>query len=189
MGRDKAWLDLGGRPMISYVIDAVRQTTPELAILGNSPRYAELGLPVFPDTRAGVGPLEAIRTALANTTAPRALIVACDLPMVTPALFEFLLSIPEPEKALVPVGPEAKLETLCAVYPRTALEPATRLIDSGERMVRRLFDLVELREVGFSELSHLEGAGHFFDNVNSPADYARVMDITRALRDQRRGGP
>jgi molybdopterin-guanine dinucleotide biosynthesis protein A len=184
MGRDKAWLDLGGRPMISHVIDAVRQVAPDLAILGNSPRYAELGLPVYADSQPGVGPLEAIRTALANTTS-LALIVACDLPMVTPPLFEFLLSISEPGKAVVPVGPDAKLETLCAVYPRSALEPVTRLIDSGERMIRRLFELVELREVAFSELSHLAGAEHFFDNVNSPDDYARVMEITNLSRDKR----
>src|SRR5262245_64716710 len=128
MGQDKAWLDLGGRPMIKHVIDALREVTSDLSILGSSPRYAELGLPVYPDSQRDVGPLEAIRTALTNTEAARVLIVACDLPMVTPDLFKFLLSIDEAETAIVPVGPDSRLETLCALYPRSALEPATRTI-------------------------------------------------------------
>jgi molybdopterin-guanine dinucleotide biosynthesis protein A len=186
MGQDKAWLDLGGRPMISYVIDALRQAAAKLAILGDPARYGQLGLPVYPDSQSGVGPLEAIKTALANTTDTRVLIVACDLPMVTPDLFKFLLSIDAPEKAIVPVGPDSRLETLCAIYPRGALAPVTRLIDSGERKIRRLFDHVELHEVTFSDLSHLEGARHFFHNVNSREDYARVMDITRSSGDEKR---
>src|SRR5437867_2326627 len=66
MGEDKAWLRLGGRSMIERVIGALKPITNNLAIIANDAEYRVLGLPVFSDEHFGIGPLEAIRTALAN---------------------------------------------------------------------------------------------------------------------------
>jgi molybdopterin-guanine dinucleotide biosynthesis protein A len=186
MGSDKAWLDLGGRPIIQWVIDAMRPVVSSLAVIANDPRYDELGLKVYRDTNLDVGPLEAIRTALANNSDhPRVLIVACDLPMVTSALFEFLLSLEDDDRAIVPVGPDSRLEPLCAVYPGNALHPVTELIAGERRMVRELFDAIPTRLVPFDEVRHLDGAEWFFANVNSPADLSRVMDLTQSRTSSR----
>src|SRR5438046_2516502 len=93
MGTDKAWLELGGRAMIEQVIAALAPVTGSVAIIANSAEYARLGLPVFADAQSGIGPLEAIRTALANSATSRVLLVGCDLPFVTEDLFRFLLNI------------------------------------------------------------------------------------------------
>src|SRR5215218_4240799 len=87
MGSDKALLEIRGRAMIEHVIAALRPVTTGVAIIANDPSYARLGLPVFRDSRAGLGPLEAIRTGLSNARAPRIVLAACDLPFVTSELF------------------------------------------------------------------------------------------------------
>src|SRR2546422_10322741 len=133
MGTDKAWLELGGRAMIEQVIAALAPVTSSLAIVANSPEYARLGLPVFADQHTGIGPLEAIRTALANSATSRILLVGCDLPFVTEDLFRFLLNLPEEHQAVVPVGPDGRLEPLCAVYSADLLPVVTNLIARGER--------------------------------------------------------
>jgi molybdopterin-guanine dinucleotide biosynthesis protein A len=179
MGRDKAWLEIGGRPMIEHVLAALLPVTPSVAVIANGPEYSRLGLPVFRDTFAGIGPLEAIRTSLANTRAPRVILAGCDLPFVTQELFTFLLGFKGDHQAIVPVGDDGKLEPLCAVYSAGALGHVADLIKRGERKVSTLFDVVPTRLVAFDELRHLRGSGLFFQNINTPEDYDLACEVKR----------
>ena len=174
MGTDKAWLELGGRAMIEQVIAALAPVTGSVAIIANSAEYARLGLPVFADEQSGIGPLEAIRTALANSATSQVVLVGCDLPFVTEDLFRLLLNISGDHRAVVPVGADGRLEPLCAVYSSEVLPVVTDLIARGERKVSLLFDPICARVVSFDELRHLKGAELFFENVNTPQDYARA---------------
>jgi molybdopterin-guanine dinucleotide biosynthesis protein A len=176
MGRDKAWLQLGGQSMIERVIAALAPITASVSIIANGPEYARLGLPVLADAQAGIGPLEAIRTALTNTHLPRAILVGCDLPFVTSELFKFLLNLGGDYQVVLPVGPDGKLETLCAIYCKQMLPMVSDLIESGERKVSMLFDRVATRFVAFDEIRHIKGSELFFENVNTPADYARAIE-------------
>jgi molybdenum cofactor guanylyltransferase len=176
MGRDKAWLDLGGRAMIERVIDALSAATSLVAIIANDPEYTRLGIPVFADTFKNIGPLEAIRTALANSPAPLVALVGCDLPFVTSELLEFLLGLACDYTAVVPVSEAGRPEPLCAIYSTQALRQVSKLIETGERKVSRLFDLVPTRRVGPSEIGHLAGSELFFENVNTPQEYERARE-------------
>jgi molybdopterin-guanine dinucleotide biosynthesis protein A len=176
MGKDKAWLDLAGRPMIEHVIAALQPVTATVSIVANDHEYTKLGFPVFPDSQAGIGPLEAIRTTLRNAKSPRALLVGCDLPFVSTELFTFLLSIGGDYSAIVPMSPDEKLEPLCAIYCTNAHEEVDALISSGERKVSLLFDRIPTRFVRFEEFQYLAGSGLFFINVNTPRDYAQAIE-------------
>lgn len=184
MGKDKAWLDLGGRAMIQYVIAALVPVTARVAIIANGPEYDRLGLPVFADTRPGIGPLEGIRTALSNALPSPVVLVGCDLPFVTSDLFKLLLSISGNHHATVPIGADGKLEPLCAVYFPDALPVVTDLIARGQRKISLLFDRVPTRLVAFEELRHLVGSELFFENINTPEDYVRASEALR-LNDTR----
>ena len=177
MGQDKAWLRLGGSTMIERVINALKPVATTISIIANKEEYKNLGLPVFRDTYAGIGPLEAIRTALANSPTRRVLLVGCDLPFVTPELFAFLIGLEGDQQAIVPVGRDGRLEPLCALYTTDSLTEVTSLIESGERKVARLFDRIPARFVGFDELNHLKGSSLFFENINTPEELSRVIKI------------
>jgi molybdenum cofactor guanylyltransferase len=180
MGRDKAWLELGGMTLIERVVAALRPVTERVTIIANRPEYARLGLPVVADTQPGVGPLEAIRTALANSRQPRVALAGCDLPFVTAQLFAHLLRVADDPQAVVPLDGGGRLEPLCAIYSTAALGAVSELIAAGERKVSRLFDRVPTRFVTFDEICHLDGAAFFFENINSPADYGRAVErLTR----------
>ena len=174
MGTDKAWLEIGGRPMIKRVVEELLQVTPAVSIIANDPEYDLIGLPMLPDLNPGIGPLEAIRVALAASLAPCVLLVACDLPFVTAEFLEFLLDRVESHQAVVPLNSDGGLEPLCAIYSTEALEPVTELIRNGERKVSRLLDRVRTRLIPFEDLGQLAGAERFFINVNTPEDYSRA---------------
>jgi molybdopterin-guanine dinucleotide biosynthesis protein A len=181
MGRDKAWLELDGATMIEQVVAALRPVTERVTIIANSPEYARLNLPVVADTHIGIGPLEAIRTALANSRQPRVVLVGCDLPFVTPQLFAHLLRVGGDAQAVVPLDDSGRLEPLCAIYSTAALDAVTELIANGERKVSRLFERIPTRFVTFSEIHHLAGARLFFENINSPEDYQRAVECLKRL--------
>lgn len=175
MGRDKAWLELDGTLMIERVVAALRPVTASVTIIANNPAYDRLNLPVVSDTHLDVGPLEAIRTALANSRQPLVVLAGCDLPFVTTQLFAHLLKVSNGVQAVVPLDAGGRLEPLSAIYSTTALEAVTGLIAGGERKVSRLFDRISTRFVAFSEIHHFAGAGLFFENINSPEDYERAV--------------
>jgi molybdopterin-guanine dinucleotide biosynthesis protein A len=179
MGRDKAWLQLGQCTMIERIIAALAPITSSIAIIANSDEYRKLGLPIYSDTNVGIGPVEAIRTALVNSPTELAVLVGCDLPFVTPELFAFLIDEATGYEAVVPVGPDAMIEPLCAVYSTKALWAVTDLIEIGERKVSRLLDRIKTRLVTFDELRSLRGSELFFENVNTPEDYRRALELLR----------
>ena len=185
MGRDKGLLELDGVTLVEHVIAALSKSVASVSILANSSEYLRFGLPVIADTHRDVGPLEAIRTALANTGAPRVILCACDTPFVTPMLFDFLLDRSEGFHAVVPLDKKGMLEPLCAVYSREALDPATGLILSGRRKVSELLDRVRTRTIEFGELRHLPGAENFFRNINTPEEYAQAVETRSRLREAR----
>lgn len=182
MGQDKAWLDLAGRPIIEHVIAALKPVTTSISIVANDQEYRTLGYPVFADSQIGIGPLEAIRTALMNSSTEQIVLVGCDLPFVTSALFKFLLSIAEDHEVIVPISREHRPEPLCALYRTSTLTVIENLIANDQRKVSSLFDRVRTRFVRFDELQHLAGSEAFFMNVNTPEDYARAVSILSTQR-------
>ena len=178
MGRDKAWLRLGPSTMIERVIHALKPVTSSISIIANKDEYKKLGLPVFRDTYTGIGPLEAIRTALANSPTRRVLLVGCDLPFVTSELFSFLIAIEGDHQAVVPRAADGRLAPLCAIYTTESLPELTSLIQSGVRKVACLFDRIPTRFVEFNELNYLKGSNLFFENINTPEEFSRAIKIT-----------
>lgn len=183
MGSDKALLELCGRPMIEYVLDALRPVTTDLAIIANSDTYKKFGLPVFADTNLDVGPLEAIRTALVHSSSEWVILVGCDMPFVTAEFLASLLQIANAKQpltsdlpfAVVPLNEDGKLEPLCAVYSTKALAAIHELIATGRRKVSDLFERIPCRFVPFSEVNNLQNAQFFFENVNTPQEFAAAV--------------
>jgi len=178
MGTDKAWLLLDGKPMIEHVINALAPATDALAIIANSEAFSKFGFEVFSDSQSGVGPLEAIRTALANSHTSRVLLVGCDLPFVTTELFKLLLSVDSDDYAIVPIGKDGRQEPLCAIYDNRALPTVSGLINEGHRKISILFDHVSTRYVPFEQINSLPGSELFFENINTPDDYQRVRKLS-----------
>ncbi|MEW6212482.1 MAG: molybdenum cofactor guanylyltransferase, partial [Acidobacteriota bacterium] len=126
-------------------------------------------------------PLEAIRTALANSREEKVALAGCDMPFVTSELFAFLLGQSEGYDAVVPLDEEGRLEPLCAVYSTAVMTEVCLLIERGDLKTARLFDLISARVVEFSELKNLRHSELFFENINTPQDYARAISLVAGM--------
>ena len=182
MGIDKSRLMLEGQSFVERIAGELSAATPSVTVVGNI-RAATLpgfNLPTVSDVYPEWGALGGVHAALAATSARWALIVACDFPFVTSELFARLSSFREGSEAVAPIQSDGIPQPLCALYRvEPCLERAERLINSGERKPIALLQSVETRWVSFAELSSLEGAENFFDNINTPEDYARVSEKGR----------
>lgn len=181
MGRDKAWLELGGKSLIEHVIAALAPVVSEVKIIANDENYSQLGLPVLADDTRDIGPAEAIRTALANSSTRDVLLVGCDMPFVTPDLFEVLLGEFQGWQAAILIGPDGRAEPVCAAYSRDALETFTSLIDAGERKLSTFYSRLRTKLIPYQSLQKIPGAEYFFFNVNSPEDYEKAKVIFETI--------
>ena len=181
MGSDKSQLVFGDRTGVEHITAALRRLTPLIRLVGA--RDQTNGLQNVPDTFERWGALGGIQAALAACQSEWAVIVACDLPLVTAELFARLWQFARQAEAelvdaIVPIQPDERPQPLCAIYRRESCAAvATGLIKADEHKPRALLANVRTRWVKFGELSDLPGAEHFFLNVNRPHDYDRARDI------------
>ena len=175
MGVDKAWLEIGGRPLISRVISALEPVVSQISIIANSGGYEHLGYPVFGDRRPNIGPLEAIATALSHASKPRVLLVSCDMPFLTSEFLKYLVDFPDKSPIIVPEDCKKMLEPLCAIYSIKVLKTVERQIIRGHRKVSDLFEEVPTRRIRFEQFAHLGNSKMLFENINTPADYERAI--------------
>lgn len=179
MGRDKAELLLGGQTLAARIVDALSGVTRRVSLVGARTGYAGLDLPNVPDLHLDWGALGGIHAALAASGADWIIVVACDLPFVTGELFARLESLINEEiDAVVPLQSDSRPQPVCALYRReTCRKEVENLIAAGEHTPRTLLANVRTRYVEFAELNDLPGAGRFFLNVNTPADFQAAKDL------------
>jgi molybdopterin-guanine dinucleotide biosynthesis protein A len=171
MGCDKASLVFRGKTLRG-LFD--KMLVIEILVVGREPNgFDSHGADaVLPDEAPGAGPLGGIATGLKRMRSERGFFVACDMPLldarvVSAQLYE--ASVADAD-AVVPVH-DGRHEPLHAVYSKACLPAAERLIASGDRRVRALFEEVrthywDVRAAGLEATS--------FANVNTREDLAAL---------------
>ena len=159
MGTDKAFVEVGGRPLVLRVADALREAGASrvVAVGGDVSRLAALGLDALPDHAAGQGPLGGIVTALEEVDADLVLVAACDLVAITPtAVREVLDALTPDADAVLPRSD--RLEPLMAAYRRRCVAHLRAELDDGERAPHRAVEGLAVVQVRLHEVDALRDA-------------------------------
>lgn len=173
MGTDKSLLNINGQTFVERVAEEVSAVARVVRVVGAA---TPSNLAAVPDVYPKWGALGGVHAALSACSAEWALVVACDFPLVTSELFKRLADLREGFEAVAPIQRDEVPQPLCALYRVTqCLALAESLIKSGERRPIALLQSVQTRWVRFDEIASLEGAAHFFDNINTPEDYAHLV--------------
>jgi len=177
MGTDKSFLDLGGRPVVGYVIDVLTAVFPRVLIITNDPdRYARFGLPTLPDVVPGVGALGGIHAGLYHLTDDAALFVASDMPFIRPAVIDYLAGAFHDTDAVVPFL-AGNYEPLLAVYSKRCLAGVEGALAARRRRPVEFFAGVRTRMVLEDELRPIDPRLLSTFNINTPADYEAACRI------------
>ena len=181
MGTDKAQLTFGGRTAVELIGTALDEVTDTVATVG-WPEAKVAGFPNIPDLRRDWGPLAGVEAALRHAESAYCLIVGCDFPFVTARLFERLMQSTDDADAVVPLQNDGQAQPLCAVYRVQPCLSATKdALAAHQHSPRALLDRVRTRFLPFSDVAPLDGAEHFFFNVNTPESYQSAQLIFEQL--------
>jgi molybdopterin-guanine dinucleotide biosynthesis protein A len=172
MGTDKAFVMLDGCTLVARALAICRCVCSDVRIVGDSLRYAPFG-PVIEDKFPGCGPLGGIHAALRASTSDLNLMLAVDLPFVSPALLQFLLRQARESASLVTV-PRAGhgLQPLCAVYRRDFAKVAEKALREGRYKIDALFDATSTRVIEEDDLNSAGFSPGVFRNLNTPEELA-----------------
>ncbi len=169
-GGDKTLLALRGRPMLAWVLDALRPLPVAINANGDPARFAAFGLPVLDDGPfAGQGPLAGVLAGLdwAHGLGAQALLtVPGDTPLIPRDL---AARLSPPPACCASHGQPHHLVALWPVTARTALR--AWLVDDGPRHVARFGASLGMRVVDFPV-----GTWDPFANANTPDDLRRMAD-------------
>lgn len=132
MGRDKALLELGGRPLVEIAVERLRRLGMTVRICGSRPDLESFA-PVVADNVAGCGPLGGLSAALAVSDAELNLFVPVDAPLLPEEFLRWLMGRAETTGAVatIPVL-GGRPEPLCAVYSWRLREGLRRSLEGGE---------------------------------------------------------
>src|SRR5579864_7661258 len=79
MGRDKALLELAGKPLLRHAVTKVRRVCMDVRVLGGNPDFADYA-PLVPDLHPNCGPLGGIEAALIHSVFEWNLFMPVDMP-------------------------------------------------------------------------------------------------------------
>jgi molybdopterin-guanine dinucleotide biosynthesis protein A len=178
MGSDKAALAVGGVTLATRVARCLARLCEDVVLVGGDPPADAPGRRV-PDVDGPRCALRGLVAALDATRAERVLVVATDLPLVTPDLLLALVAWPEAD-AVVPRAADGA-HPLCALYRRErALAVARPHLAEGRLALTALLAALDTRYLEGDDLRAVDPDGTALTNLNTPEDLARVEAICAA---------
>jgi molybdenum cofactor guanylyltransferase len=196
MGRDKALLELDGRPLVQHALELLRSLGLHPRICGSRPDLAHFA-GVVADNYPQCGPLGGIEVALAASDADLNLFVPVDLPGLPPEFLRWMMARAETSQAVATIPHYGdRAQPLCAVYSRRLLEGLRRRLAAGHGKVMEAiheaaaslgepvdaFDVESIAATTPAEWPSAPPLAAWFRNLNSPEDYAALQTATGANR-------
>ncbi|HYM78846.1 MAG TPA: molybdenum cofactor guanylyltransferase [Candidatus Dormibacteraeota bacterium] len=177
MGTDKAFILLDGRTLLARALDTARSVTADVHIVGDPAKFAPFA-PVVEDVFPGCGPLAGIHAALRMSETDLNLILAVDLPFVTPALLQFLITQARGAAAPTVTVPQTSQgwQPLCAIYRRKFADAAEKALRSGRYKIDALYNPALTRVITEDELQSAGFSAAAFRNLNTPEELAAASD-------------
>lgn len=170
MGRDKGRLQVEGQSLVARAAARLDGFASEVVLAsGREPRYPETGRTCVLDEASDVGPLAGLAAVLAHARQhlrERVLVLACDMPDVSPTLLARLLERAHRTDAdlCLPCGPTGD-EPLCAVVHVRALPAVRAALARGERRMDSFHGALSVERLALGAEERTSVA-----NLNTPAD-------------------
>ncbi len=137
------------------------------------------GLPLTRDRHEDSGPLAGLDAAFAATEARRILLLACDLPFLTPAFLAWLLEQGRRESSVVPIDRKKRLHPLCAVYDESCRAELGLSLDTRRLRLQDFVRTIGARQLSPDSWSGFDPNERLLTNLNEPADYETAQAMVR----------
>jgi molybdopterin-guanine dinucleotide biosynthesis protein A len=148
IGQEKGLVKLKDKPLVSWVIDRIKDVTDEIIVVVGSeediPQYWAFvpdDVQVISDFYPEKSPLIGLISGLRKVKSQYAAICACDMPFLNPVILEMMFCISYGLNGALLVKPNGWIEPLPSVYNvTTCLRYAELLRRNGELRIRKVLE-------------------------------------------------
>jgi len=164
MGRDKAFIEINGRPLLQVAVDALTSAgaDPIIVVGGDDDGISRLGLQHVADLWPGEGPLGAIITALNAVEADLVAVLSCDLIAASPLAVRTVAGAIGTSDVAVPVV-EGRSQWLHSVWRRSSQKHLDTAFAAGIRAPRLAVEGLAITHV-------LDGDPCWYHDADRPED-------------------
>jgi len=186
IGGDKPFTELGGKNLVSYVLEAASKVSDEIVVVVGADRVErfETLLPdvhVAVDIASGGGPLIGVYSGLRRLRSEYAVALPCDSPFISETVLRYLIGKAEGVDAAIPRWPNGYLEPLHSVYRASAaLRECEEAMERGGSRIHSMIERLERTAyVPVEELRRFDPDLLTFFNINSVEDLERAEAILK----------
>lgn len=173
-GKDKGLVELANRPLIEYVIDAIKPQVQTIIINANrnQEQYSRYGYPVISDTLQDYqGPLAGYMCALKSSTTSHIITLPCDGPFLPGDLVTRLISALTDNNAEIAVAHDGdRMQPVYSLLPTTLSNSLIAFLDSGERKIDLWYKQHRIALAYFSDCPET------FRNINTAEQRDQLQD-------------
>lgn len=169
MGQDKGLMLLNNKPMITHLLDTVKNITNNIIIVSNNKEYKPFGFEVYEDLIKDAGPLAGIYTGLTYSTFENNIVLSCDVPFVSENLLKFLIQNSSLFDVTIPKNNE-KTHQVIGVYNKSCIPVFKNELEQHQRKIKLALSKVKLNIIDANRFSTKE-----FLNINTPNELNEVQ--------------
>ena len=168
-GSNKALCKYDDSTFVALSVKLLSQYTQEVVIAGHYSEYETLGVKILKDKYKSIGPLGGIYTALEYAKTDWALIVTCDMPLITNEIIMYMLASGKGENII-----SWKYRDRAMVFP--LLISKTKLLDIEEAIQNKKYRMKEIIDVNDALLLPIpDNWINHFSNINTQEEYKEKL--------------
>jgi molybdopterin-guanine dinucleotide biosynthesis protein A len=180
--REKALIDINGRPLIELIIERLEKAVDTIIISVRDRAQGELleatlssGYRFAYDDHRNVGPISGILSGLSECDDEYCFISACDMPFINADVVDLLFEKSENYDAAIPRWEDGFLEPLHAVYRCAPMIYETKkAIERGEKIILAPLFRMNVNYIAVNEIRKLDPGLRTFININTYEDMQKT---------------
>jgi molybdopterin-guanine dinucleotide biosynthesis protein A len=165
-----------GKPLLRYAVELAKKISNNIIAVMNEYNYPLIpsDFLIVPDIIKESGPLAGIHTALVYSETPYLAVIPCDMPNLTPEIYELLYHHLNPKKPFAAKsfnGPEP----MVSVWPKNIIPAVEKLLLAGMLEMKKV--LMELDAETIDIPRNIENySSDLFLNINSK-EYIKLIGL------------
>jgi len=175
MGRDKATLSVGTKPLINLVYDEAKKVFKDIIVISNHHKNIDgLNVPIFKDILPIQTPIAGIVSALLYADTPYVFVLACDLPFVSQSSIEYMIGETHGEDLIIPRS-KGGYEPLYAIYNRSCIPYLFKLIGMNRLQATGVIPFLTVRVLEENPC-FINNGYSVFTNINAVDDLVMLQN-------------
>jgi len=179
--REKALIDVKGRPLIAFVIEKLEKSVDEIIISVRDEAQSKLLKTIFPNHRyacdkyENTGPLAGILSGLSICKDEYCFIAACDMPFINENAVNFLFDKCRDHDAAIPQWSDGYFEPLHAVYNcNSMIKETKRSLENNETTILAPISRMNVNYVPVENIRKIDPDLITFMNINTCEDLEMI---------------